>query len=118
MLSIRMGYHYSIIEAYCSAEPAKNFIRFQYKEGGATLDRRMRRIHLIIELLRLMGFDYSNRGDFLEAKMAYEERDDIAKKLYLIGRISIKTKQLDMALSNDAVTRWYTKEYIKALGLA
>jgi pyruvate,water dikinase len=117
MMSIRMGFHYSAIEAFCSSEPNKNYIRMQYKEGGASLDRRMRRIKLIIDLLKLMGFDYSSRSDFLEARIAYQSCEDIARKLYLLGRITIKTKQLDMALSNDAVARWFTEEYIKTLGL-
>jgi pyruvate,water dikinase len=117
MMSIRMGYHYSAIEAFCSSEPNKNYIRMQYKEGGASIDRRMRRIKLIIDLLKLMGFEYSSRGDFLEAGIAYQSCEDIARKLYLLGRITIKTKQLDMALSNDAVARWFTEEYINTLGL-
>ncbi len=117
MLSIRMGYHFSTIESYCSAEPSKNFIRIQYKDGGASIDRRIRRIRLIEDILTKMEFEKFSKGDFLDARISYRSRDDIAARLFLLGRISIKTKQLDMALSNDSVAKWYTEEFINALGL-
>jgi pyruvate,water dikinase len=117
MLSIRMGYHFSTIESFCSAEPSKNFIRIQYKDGGASIDRRIRRIRLIEEILIKMGFEKFSKGDFLDARITYRSKDDIASRLVLLGRLSIKTKQLDMALSNDAVARWYTEDFINALGL-
>jgi pyruvate,water dikinase len=118
MLSIRMGYHYSTIEAVCTDEPSKNYIRMQYKDGGATIDRRMRRIKLIVNLLTTMGFEHSSRGDFLDTRIAYQDRKTMWHTLYLLGKISIKTKQLDMALSTDAIARWYTQDFKKSLGLA
>ena len=41
IVSLRMGYHFTTIEAMCTDEPNKNFIRLQYKQGGAALDRRL-----------------------------------------------------------------------------
>ncbi|MBI5526456.1 MAG: hypothetical protein HY897_08980 [Deltaproteobacteria bacterium] len=117
LLNLRMGYHFATIEAFVTAEPSKNYIRIQYKEGGAPLDRRVRRINLIIELLSLMGFESSSRGDFLDAVVQYQNEAAMTRLLNLIGRINIITKQLDMALASDAVARWYTDDFIKKLGL-
>ncbi len=117
MLCLHLGYHFTTVEALCTEETSKNFIRFQHKDGGASLGRRIRRIRLVESLLTHLGFESTSHADFLDASLAYADAASIVEKLRLMGRISLMTKQLDMALSNDAITRWYTKDYLKQLGL-
>ncbi len=117
LLSLRMGYHFTTIEAVCTLDDNMNYIRMQYKEGGAALDRRVRRINLISEILTRMGFEHSSRGDYLDSKIAYIDDQSVCDKLYLLGRLNMLTKQLDMALSNDEVARWYADDIMKKLGL-
>jgi pyruvate,water dikinase len=117
LLNLRMGYHFATIEALVTSEAIKNYIRLQYKEGGASLDRRIRRIRLICELLTRMGFEHSCEGDFLDATISYQDASFMTRRLQLLGRINIITKQLDMALANDAVARWYTEDFVNRLGL-
>lgn len=117
ILSLRMGFHFTTIEAMCTQEPSKNYIRMKYKDGGASIDRRVRRIKLIVDVLSKMGFENSSKGDFLDAMISYIGADTVCEKLRLLGRINMMTKQLDMALSNDAIAEWYTRDYIKKLGL-
>jgi pyruvate,water dikinase len=118
LLSLRMGYHVSTIETYCSDSVTKNFIRIQLKQGGAKRDRRIRRIQLITDILTVLGFDHMGSGDFLDSMIAYQDYDSIIEKLKLLGRLTILTKQLDMALSSDAVTDWYKDDMLRILGLA
>lgn len=117
MLCLHLGYHFTTVEALCTEETSKNFIRFQHKDGGASMERRIRRIRLVESLLTHLGFESTSRADFLDASLAYADADSIMEKLRLMGRISLMTKQLDMALSNDAITRWYTKDFLRTLGL-
>ena len=117
LLSLRMGYHFSTIEALCTEIESKNYIRVQYKEGGAPLDRRIRRIKLLAAILSRMGFENSSQGDFLDAMITYQSCPALLSKLRLLGRISMMTKQLDMALSNDAIAQWYIEDYVKKLNL-
>jgi len=117
ILSLGMGYHFTSVEAMATAEASKNYIRIQFKAGGASLDRRLRRIRLIMEILTRMGFENSSRGDFLDAMLSYQGPQAIAEKLHLLGRMTMMTKQLDMALSNDAVAQWYIEDILKKLGL-
>jgi len=118
MLSLRMGYHFSTIEAMCADQPNKNFIRMQLKQGGASPDRRARRVRLLTSILSAMGFDDHSKGDFLDVETDYHSAEAIQHKLRLIGRLTVMTKQLDMALSNDAITDWYISDFLKNLGLA
>jgi pyruvate,water dikinase len=117
LFNLRMGYHFATVEALVTPEPAKNYIHMQYKEGGAPLDRRIRRIKLIADLLARLGFESFTQADFLEAVLSYAEAEEMARCLHAVGRINVLTKQLDMALASDAVARWYADEFAEKLGL-
>mgnify|MGYP000322706358 CR=1 FL=1 len=116
LLGLRMGYHLTTIEAMCTEIPNKNHIRMQYKDGGASLDRRIRRVRLIEHILRKLGFDNKSRGDFLDSSLDGAEETITLHTLYLLGKVIMMTKQLDMALSNDAVAEWYRDEILEKLG--
>jgi pyruvate,water dikinase len=108
--SIRMGYHFSTIESMCTEIPEKNYIRMKFQSGGASIDRRRRRIRLIINILKDMDFEVESKGDFLDARVAYNNKEESLFKLKRLGALSIHTKQLDMALSSDEVAAWYEQE--------
>jgi pyruvate,water dikinase len=118
LLSLKMGYHFSTIEAICSSDSAKNYIKMQFKDGGASLGRRKRRIRLITSVLAHYGFENHSRGDFLDTALYHEDADGIKEKLFVLGRLAMMTKQLDMALSNDQITEWYTKDILRRLETA
>ncbi|TAN40128.1 MAG: hypothetical protein EPN22_17570 [Nitrospirae bacterium] len=117
MLCLRMGYHFTTIESMCAEQPGKNYIRVQYKDGGASLERRIRRIRLIAEVLTRLRFDCTARADCLNAFCSCFEAPIIAETLGLLGRLVMMTKQLDMALSSDSVTDWYIEDFLRQLGL-
>jgi pyruvate,water dikinase len=117
LLNLRMGYHFSTIEALVTPEPEKNYIRMQFKLGGAPLERRMRRIWIICELLKRIGFENFSQGDFLDTTTAYQGPEAMLERLRLLGRMTILTKQLDLTLSSDSRARWYLDDFIKKLGL-
>jgi pyruvate,water dikinase len=118
MLNLRMGYHFSTIEALATGEPAENYIRMQFKLGGAPLERRVRRIWLLCELLSRMGFENSCEADYLDSIAAYVDRDSVLARLRLLGRITVLTKQLDMSLSSDARAKWCLDSFSEKLGLS
>jgi len=117
ILSLRMGYHFTTVESMCTQVAANNYIRFQCKGGGASIERRTRRIRLFREILSRVGFQFHGTGDFIDAKSAYQNPGTVQHQLTLLGRITMMTKQLDMALSNDSITAWYIQDYLKQLGL-
>lgn len=117
VLSLRMGYHFSTIEAMASDEISKNYIRFQFKSGGAAVDRRMRRIKIITDILSELGFENDSKGDFLDARISYYDGESIRKRLFVLGRLTMLTKQLDMALSNDSIAEWYKNDIMKKLDM-
>ncbi|MEJ2720653.1 MAG: PEP-utilizing enzyme [bacterium] len=117
ILSLRLGYHFTTVEAMCTHTASNNYIRYQCKGGGATLEKRKRRIHLFRSILTSMGFHVTGKGDFMDARIAYRNHTDLADLLHLLGRLTMMTKQLDMALSNDFITRWYIGDIKRKLGI-
>ena len=117
ILSLRMGYHFSTIEAMVTPEENKNYIRMEFKDGGATLERRIRRINLLTDILSKAGFENFSKADFLDARLSCQDADSTTESLHLLGRLTVMTKQLDMALSNDSIAKWYTNDFMKKLGI-
>ncbi|TAL69952.1 MAG: hypothetical protein EPN82_04865 [Bacteroidetes bacterium] len=112
VLSLNMGYHFSTIEAMCTEIPNKNFIKLNFKEGGASFERRLRRIRLLESIMKSIGFECNSKGDTLSSEISYIQLNDILEKLFLIGMLTMLTKQLDMALSNDDETEIYKNEIL------
>jgi hypothetical protein len=71
LLCLHLGYHFTTFESLCTEEPSKNYIRMQLKGGGASGDRRVRRVALMTDLLSRVGFEHACRGDFLDTRISY-----------------------------------------------
>ena len=115
--NLHMGYHFTTVEAMCTSEPDSNYIRMQWGEGGAMLEKRVRRINLIADVTRHLGFENYSKADYMDVVLAYISEDEIKEKLILLGRLTMMSKQLDMALSNDEVAGWYKKDMMQRLGI-
>ncbi|MBF0515763.1 MAG: hypothetical protein HQK97_01425 [Nitrospirae bacterium] len=112
--SIRLGYHLSLVEAYVSDNLNDNYIKFHFNGGGAQLDRRLRRVSLIAEILREIEFDsIVVAGDVIDARLSKYKRHLIQQKLTIMGKLTVYTKQLDMVMYNDSVADHYKTEFIK-----
>ena len=112
--AIRLGYHLSTVEAFAGENINDNYIKFFFKGGGAIIDRRLRRVRLIKEILKALGFSVRVTNDVLNASLLKYRKDQIEKILEIIGRLTVYTKQLDMAMFNDAITDFYIEDFCKA----
>jgi pyruvate,water dikinase len=111
--SIRLGYHFSMIEAYAGENINDNYIKFFFKGGGAALDRRLRRIRLITDIIKKIGFKVNVKEDVIDAVLTKYKQQMIEEKLEAMGKLTAYTKQLDMVMFNDAVTDMYIEQFIK-----
>lgn len=111
--SIRLGYHFSLIEAYAGDNINDNYVKFFFKGGGASLDRRLRRVRLIIEILKKMGFKVNVKEDLIDAILTKYKQSTIEDILVVLGKLTAYTKQLDMVMFNDAITDMYAEDFIK-----
>jgi pyruvate,water dikinase len=104
--SSRVGYHYSVLDAYCGLTNTKNYVNFQFKGGAADDVRKNRRVRLIQKLLETIGFLTEVQGDRVWARFAKREAEATAERLDYLGRLLIFTRQLDMLMySEDSVSK-------------
>lgn len=111
--SIRLGYHFSQIEAYAGDNMNDNYIKFFFKGGGAAADRRLRRARLISEILRKMDFKIKVTQDVIEAILPKYRQKDIEERLDIMGRLTAYTKQLDMVMYNDVDTDMFIEAFVR-----
>ncbi|HTG01599.1 MAG TPA: PEP/pyruvate-binding domain-containing protein [Nitrospirota bacterium] len=111
--SIRLGYHFSAVESYLSDVVNSNYIKFLFKGGGATTDRRLRRIRLITEILKKLGFGIEIKGDLMNATLPKRSLTDTSRTLEVLGKLTAYTKQLDMAMYNDAITDLFIEDFLR-----
>ncbi len=110
--SIRLGYHFSQVEAYVGENLNDNYIKFFFSGGGAVRDRRLRRVRLIKEILASLDFHITLSDDVVRAELLKYRRPALEARLEVMGRLTAYTKQLDMTLFNDPITDWYIEEFI------
>jgi pyruvate,water dikinase len=111
--SIRLGYHLSTVEAYISDLVNDNYITFHFKGGGSTPERRERRTRLIAEIIDHIDIHCQRKGDFIDARVAKYPPEDMARRLVLLGKLTVYTKQLDMVLFSEGIVDWYVKDFLR-----
>ncbi len=99
----RLGYHFAILDAYISEEKNDNYISYQFKGGAAGVERRERRARLLSEILDYLGFKVQVTGDMVRARMVKYSLLETEQTLELAGLLSAFARQLDLALSSEAV---------------
>ncbi len=111
--SIRLGYHFSLVEAYVSDQINDNYLTFTFRGGGSTPERRERRARLIEAIIDRMDLNYQRQGDTIAARLAKYPREQMLQRLILFGKLTLYTKQLDMVLFSEGIVDWYIKDFIQ-----
>jgi len=110
--SSRVGYHYSVVDAYCGETVSKNYITFQFKGGAADEIRRERRVRCIAEILRRLGFTTDVRGDMTQARFQKFSREETRERLDQLGRLLIVTRQMDMLMTSEAAVLFMADKFM------
>jgi pyruvate,water dikinase len=111
--SIRLGYHFSALEAYVSDQINDNYLTFTFRGGGSTPERRERRVRLIEAIIDRMDLNYRRQGDTIEARISKYPAEQMAQRLRWFGKLTLYTKQLDMVLFSEGIVDWYIKDFIR-----
>lgn len=112
-LSLRFGYHFNVIDCYCSENARDNHIYFRFAGGATDIVKRSRRVHLIADILKEYGFSMKTKGDLIIARLADIRQDEAEKILDLLGRLIAYTRQMDAVLHGDDAVERYARNFLE-----
>ena len=111
-MSLRFGYHFNMLDCYCSDTPRNNHIYFRFVGGAAAITNRSRRISLMAQVLAEYGFALKTKGDLLVGRLSGLNREEIEKILGQIGRLIGYTRQLDARLDFDEAVSVLARRFL------
>ena len=110
--SSRVGYHYSVVDAYCGDTVNKNYVTFTFKGGAADSVRKNRRVRAISLILGREGFKVNVKMDKVDARIQKYPKSFIELKIDMLGRLLIFTRQLDMLMTTEQSVQWAAENFL------
>lgn len=101
-LSLRLGYHFNVIDAFLTETVEDNYIYFRFAGGFAQPEKRRRRAELIRAILSALHFKCDLKNDLLVAKAKMAPPGEMLRILTRLGELVAFTRQLDVRMTDDA----------------
>jgi pyruvate,water dikinase len=111
-LCLRLGYHFTVVDASVGSTPHNNYVFFRFLGGVTDISRRSRRVALLTCILEKIGFTADARGDLVIARISNLGQGQALEALVLIGKLIWFTRQLDVALKNDGDIDVYCQKFM------
>jgi len=117
-LSLKFGYHFIILDCFCSEVARNNHIYFRFAGGATDITKRSRRLQFIAGVLQEQGFSSKLKGDMIIARLANIGREEMEARLDVLGRLISFTRQLDAMLHDDGAVERHKNNFLNgAYGL-
>ncbi|MBU1233976.1 MAG: hypothetical protein KKD01_05360 [Proteobacteria bacterium] len=109
-INFRLGYHYTVIDAYISDNILDNHIYFRFSGGVTDTTRRSRRTRLLNVILSHYDFLCELHGDIVIARLKRMDKESMLNRLFLLGLLVGFTRQLDVKMVSEAKIDDYFEE--------
>ncbi len=113
-LSLQMGYHFSVIDAYRSPDPQRSHIYFRYAGGFADVQRRTRRAGLIHDVLAILDFAVTQKQDLVVGRLKPTDGPSFETVMGVLGALTAFTRQRDTVMTSDADRHLLLKRFTEA----
>jgi len=111
-LSLRLGYHFNIIDCFLSDKPDENYVYFRFVGGFAEEEKRKRRAALIGHVLAGLHFKVEQKGDLVMGKAKMLERLHLENILVHLGELVAFTRQLDVRMADDMTVDAFFDDFL------
>jgi pyruvate,water dikinase len=111
-LSLRVGYHFTVVDAYLGPLPNYNYIYFRFMGGVTDMTRRSRRAALLSSILEEGSFKVEIKGDLVVARVKKMSQQRTEELLVLLGRLISFARQLDVLMKDDAAIDLYFDQFM------
>lgn len=116
-LSLRVGYHFTVVDVSLGPQAEKNSIFFRFIGGATDLTRRSRRAALLLSIMEKIGFKVEGKGDLVVARAINPTLEQGRDYLYLIGRLIGFARQLDVLMTDDAAVDMYLQRFMEGCSM-
>lgn len=114
-LSLRLGYHFNVVDTFMSPEPDNNYIYFRFVGGMAERQKRERRARLIGAILTGLYFKVERQGDLVVAKAKNLDFSQMERVLARLGELIAFTRQLDVRMRDEAAIDDFFARFLAAI---
>jgi len=111
-LSLRFGFHFNMLDSYCTEQPRNNHILFRFVGGAAAITNRSLRIHFMDRVMSSYGFLTKAKGDLLVARISNIPAEEIERLLTNLGRLIGFARQLDAAMVSTEATERLADDFL------
>ncbi len=111
-LSLRLGYHFNMVDTYMTDNMLDNYIYFRFVGGVTEITRRTRRAQLLRKILERYDFRVITKGDLVVGRIREISKKDVQERLEKIGRLIGFTRQLDVMLKSDKAVDYYVEQFL------
>jgi len=110
-ISLRLGYHFNMIDAYIGNQINDNYAYFRFLGGVTDPIRRSRRAKFIYEALSQNDFNVDLRGDLVIGRIKKLGPQLMERKMALLGQLVGFTRQLDVQMNSDRQIVKFIREF-------
>lgn len=114
-LSVRLGYHYAMVDAYISSLRTERYVTFRFKGGAADETNRLERVNLLAEVLKRYNFRVELTHDSLRARVEKRSQEFLFSRLAILGYLVIHTRQIDMVMTDAVERQRYRDKFINEI---
>jgi pyruvate, water dikinase len=111
-LTLRLGYHFTVVDASLWPTSEKNNIFMRFIGGATDITRRSRRAALLGAILEEFGFKVEKKGDLVIARAVKGTQAVTRERLTLIGRLIGFLRQLDILMKSDSAVEHYFNRFM------
>jgi pyruvate,water dikinase len=110
-ISLRLGYHFNMIDAYASENTNDNYAYFRFLGGVTDIIRRSRRAMLLADILAANDFRADVRGDLVVARIKKLDIEGMKRTMRLLGLLVAYSRQLDIKMLNEQEIKRSIEEF-------
>lgn len=112
-LSLNLGYHFNMVDAYVSEDREANHVYFRFVGGASDRERRIRRARVVREILERLNFEVRQTADLVIARLGKLPRVETEGRLEAIGRLIGFTRQIDALLDSEETAMNYVDAFLR-----
>jgi len=114
-LHLRLGYHFTVVDAYLGGSINDNAILFRFMGGVTDLTRRSRRALLVSNILEKFDFMVEIKGDMVTGRVKKHPTRAMLDKMFMLGALIGYTRQLDAVLDTDESVERHVGEFLQRI---